>query len=175
MNFPDGWHVKRKSDGVEGYVSNAWTQDDGTDLVFVGNMDGTGFVSPGCMGEPASLYESDTPVHAPDIERKAGRRYRGILPSFASLGGYPLIYLTRGSDVLCADCATEQIDTGNDTNDDPVIDVDVFYEGADEVCANCNKHIPSAYGDPDADDMTDDSDQAADDAALARIEGSIYP
>lgn len=173
MNFPDGWHVKRKSDGLEGYVANAWTQEDGTELVFVGDMSGTGFVSPGCMGEPASLYEAVTPVNAPEIERLAGRRYRGILPSFASLGGYPLIYLTRDMDTLCADCATEQIDTGNDTNDDPVITVDVHWEGPDDICANCNKAIPSAYGDPDAEDNL--TDAQLDDIELARREGSINP
>lgn len=172
MNFPDGWHVKRKSDGVEGYVSNAWTQEDGTELVFVGDLAGTGFLSPGCMGEAASLYEAVKPVHAPEIERMAGRRYRGILPSYSSLGAYPLLYLTQGGDVLCADCATEQIDTGNDTNDDPVIIVQTYDEGADETCANCNKAIPSAYGDPYAEDMTDTQ---LDDAELARREGSINP
>jgi hypothetical protein len=147
--FPEGWLVTRKSDGAQGYVANAWRQDDGTELIFVSNLYGTDYLSVGIMGESVTKYTGN-PVHAPDIERKAGRRYRGILPSFSSLGAYPLIYITRGCEVLCAGCATEQIDAGNDTNDDPVIEVDVYYEGAGEYCANCNRLIASAYGDPDA-------------------------
>lgn len=84
-----------------------------------------------------------------DIERIAGERVGGKLPAFAWPGGYPVVYITRGSEILCADCATEQIATGNDTNDDPVVTADVHWEGPDETCANCNKSIPSAYGDPD--------------------------
>jgi hypothetical protein len=110
------------------------------------------------MGDSVEKWDGP-PVHAPEIEAMAGHRYNGKLPSFTSVGGYPLIYLTRGNDVLCADCATEQIDAGNDTNDDPVVNVDPYFEGADEICANCNKHIESAYGDPDADDDTEGNDE----------------
>jgi hypothetical protein len=173
--FIEGWPVRRKSDGREGIISSAWIQSPGDpdqehERVFV--RSGEEFLS-GMMGEPATAYEITRPVHAPDIERKAGVRHHGILPAFSSWGAYTLLYWTKGGDVLCADCATEQIDDGNDTNDDPVIDVATFDEGPDETCANCNKSIASSYGDPDADDS--DEVAAADDAALARIEGSIYP
>ena len=148
MNFPEGWHVRRIADDREGDVANAWTADDGTERVFVKDAHAEAFLSPGVTGEPATAYAGVKPVHAPDIERMAGRRYRGVLPSYSELGSYPLIYLTKRADVLCADCATAQIDAGNDTNDDPVTAVDVFYEGPDETCGNCYKPIPSAYGDP---------------------------
>lgn len=93
-----------------------------------------------------------------DIERMAGERINGELPSFTSYGYYPLIYLTRGGEVLCGHCATLQIDSGNDTNDDPVIDVDAFYEGPDENCADCNRAIPSAYGNPWGDDQEESNE-----------------
>jgi hypothetical protein len=82
-----------------------------------------------------------------DIERMAGERTSdGTLPSFTSLGAYPLVYITQCAEVLCADCATDQIDNGNDYNFDPVIAVDVHWEGEDETCCDCGSAIPSAYG-----------------------------
>jgi hypothetical protein len=85
-----------------------------------------------------------------DIERLAGERTSdGKLPSFTFPGAYPLIYITHCAEVLCADCATDQIDNGNDYNFDPIIAVDVHWEGEDETCGDCNRAIPSAYGIPD--------------------------
>jgi hypothetical protein len=64
--------------------------------------------------------------------------------SFAWPGGYPLIYVDDGSNVLCADCATEEQDrTGEKLN------VDVHYEGEAEICSDCNEEIESAYGTPE--------------------------
>jgi hypothetical protein len=98
------------------------------------------------MANPTAAY----------IERLAGERTSdGKLPSFTSLGCYPLIYITHDADVLCADCATEQVDSGNDTNFDPVVAVDVYWEGADYQCGNCNGVIAAAYGNPWADDNTE--------------------
>jgi len=88
-----------------------------------------------------------------DIERLAGERTTdGKLPTFTAVGAYPLIYITHCAEVLCADCATEQLDSGNDTNFDPIEAVDVHWEGEDETCGDCNRAIPSAYGNPWADD-----------------------
>jgi hypothetical protein len=81
-----------------------------------------------------------------DIEMMAGERIAGKLPSFTSYGCYPIIYVTHCADVLCADCATDQLDNGNDTNFDPIEAVDVHWEGEDETCADCGNAIPSAYG-----------------------------
>lgn len=155
MNWPEGWLVTRKADQRHGIVRNAWTQEpDGAELVFVEGYDpvskqATGkFLSPVPGGELAGDYDGK-PVHAPDIELKAGRRYQDILPAYASHGGYPLVYLTRSNETLCNVCATREIDDGNDTNGDPVIAVDVYWEGPEDACAHCNATIPSAYGDPD--------------------------
>lgn len=85
-----------------------------------------------------------------DIERLAGDRTTdGKLPTFTSVGAYPIIYVTHCADVLCADCATDQLDNGNDYNFDPIEAVGVHWEGPDETCANCNGAIPSAYGIPE--------------------------
>jgi hypothetical protein len=69
----------------------------------------------------------------------------GKLPSFTSLGGYPIIYLTKRCDLLCAKCAAEALDA---ESDDPPIACDAFYEGSPHSCANCSDLIMSAYGDP---------------------------
>lgn len=75
LTFIEGWPVRRKSDGREGIVLNSWIQSPGDpdqahERVFV--RDGETFLS-GMMGEPATAYESTRVMHAPDIERKAGR------------------------------------------------------------------------------------------------------
>lgn len=71
------------------------------------------------------------------------------LYAFTSVGCYPMIYYTECGDALCADCATKEIRAWMyDENDDPPTMYDVYFEGADEVCAGCNTVIESAYGDP---------------------------
>lgn len=74
------------------------------------------------------------------------RMANGKLASHTSLGCYPLIYLTHRCEVLCAACA-DVCDP-----DDPIVAADVYWEGPPETCADCNREIPSAYGDPDAPD-----------------------
>lgn len=74
------------------------------------------------------------------------------LPSFAWPGGYPLVYVCRDGEVVCADCAVENIVYGEWSHSDDVLGADVFYEGPPEYCANCNREIESAYGDPDAEE-----------------------
>jgi hypothetical protein len=55
-------------------------------------------------------------------------------------GGYPLLFLTAGSDVLCSTCAQA---------DREAVDCAVpFYEGPAEYCNECGHTIESAYGDP---------------------------
>jgi hypothetical protein len=90
-----------------------------------------------------------------DIERMAGERIAGKLPSFTSMGCYPIIYITHSGEILCADCATDQLDNGNDYNFDPIEAVDVHYEGADEICADCNTRIEPAYGNPWEDEASE--------------------
>jgi hypothetical protein len=73
----------------------------------------------------------------------------GTLPSYGWPGGYPILYLTTKADILCATCAKDNLDQGEDCPW-PVVGWDIHYEGPSEYCANCNAEIESAYGDPDA-------------------------
>lgn len=91
-------------------------------------------------------------------DRAGAYAYKGRwrLPAFTSLGAYTLIYLTEGMDVLCADCATtdylEWLYSLHNLSElwsfDPPLYVDTYDEGPDEICAGCNKPIPSSCGDP---------------------------
>lgn len=67
--------------------------------------------------------------------------YEGALPAF--INGYPVIYLTRRNNVLCATCAD-----ANEDDDDPTATVGPFWEGAPLDCDECSATIESAYGDP---------------------------
>jgi hypothetical protein len=60
-----------------------------------------------------------------------------------------MIYVTNRGDVLCAVCAS------TNTDEDAVTACDIHYEGPVEQCVNCSTLIPSAYGDPDADESED--------------------
>jgi len=72
------------------------------------------------------------------------------LPAYTWPGGYPLIYLTRGGDTLCADCATKDIRAWMyGESDDPPIAFGPYYEGPVIQCDDCNRDIESAYGDPE--------------------------
>lgn len=69
------------------------------------------------------------------------------LPSCVWPGGYPVIYYDRDCDVLCPDCANRSL-CDDDGFTSPVVDGDVYWEGPDEVCAECGAALPSAYGNP---------------------------
>jgi hypothetical protein len=60
-----------------------------------------------------------------------------MLPSHTSIGCYPIVYLTKRDETLCADCA--------DISHEPHI----HWEGDDIACNNCDALLESAYGDPD--------------------------
>ena len=65
----------------------------------------------------------------------------GKLPRFTSIGCYPLFYITKRCDVLCAECATESLADP----DDPATDCDANWEDPDLFCDGCSKRIESAY------------------------------
>ncbi len=69
---------------------------------------------------------------------------KGTLPTYSWPGAYPIVYLTGDGLTVCPDCANEP-----DTSD-PVVDADVYWEGAPVPCDDCGKVIESAYGDPEA-------------------------
>lgn len=79
------------------------------------------------------------------------------LPAY-TYGSYPLIYLTASCEVLCAECATEELklwQLGEAV--DPVTAYGTHDEGPDETCADCGAQIESAYGDPWADNDSEES------------------
>lgn len=78
------------------------------------------------------------------IKAVGGLTGDGLLPAFAWPGGYPILYLDKDCEPLCADCATK-----SDWSDAEVIAADVYWEGPTLQCANCNCEIESAYGDPE--------------------------
>lgn len=71
--------------------------------------------------------------------------WNGKLRKLASIGCYPVFYMTRKGQALCADCATEVMheDTGP-------VDADVNWEDPDLFCDECSQRIESAYAEDEA-------------------------
>lgn len=66
----------------------------------------------------------------------------GELPKYSSIGGYPLFYVTRENEILCAKCATEYV---NEDSENTLHGYDINYEDEDMYCDGGCK-IESAYG-----------------------------
>jgi hypothetical protein len=79
----------------------------------------------------------------------------GTFPAYAWPGGYPIVYYTADSAILCPACANGQNGSdASETTDDRqwhLIGCEVYWEGPPETCEHCHAEIPSAYGDPDND------------------------
>ena len=71
---------------------------------------------------------------------KPQRDKNGNYPAYAWPGGYPIIYITREGEVLCAKCAA----FGEES-----LQADIHWEGQSFFCDYCGTEIESAYGDPD--------------------------
>lgn len=67
-------------------------------------------------------------------------------------GAYPILYVTKSSEVLCAECALKAL---RNDDDDPPVAYAIYEEGEPETCVSCGECIESAYGDPDAEDSDD--------------------
>lgn len=78
----------------------------------------------------------------PKVYLRTGVKPGEKLPSQSM--GYPIMYITKNNDVVCAECANSYT---NDT--DPVSESDIYWEGPSLQCEECNKQIESAYGDPE--------------------------
>lgn len=80
---------------------------------------------------------------------------RAVREPFTSLGAYPIYVYTSDGEMLCAECVRENYRaistaTRHRENDGWRVEgTDVYWEGPPEHCANCNKALPSAYGDPE--------------------------
>lgn len=68
----------------------------------------------------------------------------GKLPSFTTVGGYPLLYLSARADCLCPDCATEALHD-EDWPDDVPVNCGVNWESEHTTCDNCEAVIECAY------------------------------
>ena len=68
-------------------------------------------------------------------------------------GGYPIVYIDKWGDCICAKCANAvlQFPILARSVKTLISHGEVFFEGPDEVCARCNDIIESAYGDPNQD------------------------
>jgi len=73
------------------------------------------------------------------------RREDGTLVKYTSFGCYPLFYVTRRGEVLCASCASQAAG-----GDDPATDADVNYEQRALFCGDCGSRIESAYAEDEA-------------------------
>lgn len=69
---------------------------------------------------------------------------RDLFQSSTDIGGYPIAFLDKDNEILCADCARQAF------FDRESFDSVILWEGPSEYCAECNREIPTAYGDPDA-------------------------
>jgi hypothetical protein len=62
----------------------------------------------------------------------------GKLPSLTNMGMYPIVYVTKYDEYLCAPCATIAMED--------VAQIGVYEEGPITNCADCNCVIESAHG-----------------------------
>ena len=70
----------------------------------------------------------------------------GDVAAYASLGGYPLFYLTDDNGVLCPTCVQENLDLC--TDNDPQWHVqahDANWEDPSLHCDHCSARVESAY------------------------------
>ena len=71
----------------------------------------------------------------------------GRLPSHAWPGAYPVVYLDGENETLCPKCANDADRSDEwDEQQQPQLWF-IHWEGAPEICAQCNGVIESAYGD----------------------------
>lgn len=81
---------------------------------------------------------------APGILALADERTKE-LPAYAWPGGYPILYLANGHEVICPKCANDLDKQLRLTGSG------VHWEGPPDECEECGAEIESAYGDPDDD------------------------
>lgn len=69
------------------------------------------------------------------------RLSNGKLPRYSSVGCYPILYLTRSNDCLCATCV-DNLDP--DLDDTEGVTAHANYEGP-TYCDDCGAEIEAAY------------------------------
>jgi rubredoxin len=83
------------------------------------------------------------------------------LPGSAWPGGYTVVYYLPDDDIICADCATEEVkkylaDTENYDEQDLPCDYSTYDEGPVMYCEQCGHMFVASYGDPDLSDEEND-------------------
>jgi hypothetical protein len=63
------------------------------------------------------------------------------LPSHTSIGCYPIVYVSKRGEPRCSECATN-----NDNDWNPTNDAGIHWEGKSHSCEDCGCYIESAYG-----------------------------
>lgn len=77
----------------------------------------------------------------PNVYKIVGVEPTSKLPSYTSIGCYPIVYITKRCEPMCAECATLHDDESN-----PVSDAGIHWEGESHTCEECQGEIESAYG-----------------------------
>jgi len=78
-----------------------------------------------------------------------------IREPYAWPGGYAKVLYMNDGEPVCKECAKEnyklilRATRDCDRSGWNVEAVDIHWEGASMICANCNKELPSEYGEPD--------------------------
>lgn len=89
---------------------------------------------------------------------------RAVREPFAWPGGYPVYVYTSDGEMLCAACVRENYRAISEATRQRLNDgwrvegTDVYWEGPPEHCANCNKALPSAHGDPETAERVNELD-----------------
>jgi hypothetical protein len=89
-----------------------------------------------------------------EIKTVADFREALSIGPFTSIGSYPFLLYCDDGEPICHNCAKEnqeQIEEAIREKEDNgwrIQWADVYYEGAEQICCNCNKVLESAYGDP---------------------------
>lgn len=96
-------------------------------------------------------------------EIRTGAKLRATLRAGSStdLGGYPLRLILSDGECICYPCARANLREitsairAHDSRGWRVVGCAVAWEGPDDYCAHCGEAMPTAYGDPDADESDD--------------------
>lgn len=85
---------------------------------------------------------------------KLPRDRAGKLSAYAWPGGYPILYHTKDGCVLCSLCADLSDRNKDEFPGFKPVEYFIHYEGPSEFCGECGKEVPSAYGDPEAEECS---------------------
>lgn len=111
-------------------------------------------LQPTAFGKPIPWYEP-TERARELLDQFLDMRFSHLeWESYIWPGGYEMHYYTHTGDVLCHQCANDNLmlTIDSDTHDWYIVAGDVYWEGPAMICDHCGREIESAYGDPDAED-----------------------